>query len=133
MEIKDAIKLTVDLNNLNNLNDSSSLTSNVQQNYIITTYDKLRLALIEYEENRKLSMNWWSYLAMTLSFALPCFSSEFHSFLFLSASQVESFFVIMTILLFGLTIISVIKRFRNRKMITIEYCVNLIRNSDLKK
>ena len=53
---------------LQDLNKNSTVTANIEQEYIITTYDKVKLILIECEENKKLATSWWTYLGMMLSF-----------------------------------------------------------------
>lgn len=117
---------------LDDLTKDSTLTTNVRQDYFVTTYDKVKLALIEYEENKKIAQNWWSYFSMALSFALPCFTAEFQSFLFISAEFLKSFFLIAALFFTILTVIAIIKRIKNRKILSINYCVSRIKNSELK-
>ena len=64
---------------------------------------------------------------MVISFGLPCFTAEFNDFWIISASMIEAFFILMTILFAVVTAISIIKRIRNRKKMTIEYCVGRIK------
>lgn len=117
---------------LEDLTKNSTLTTNVKQDCFVTTYDKVKLVLIEYENNKKLAQNWWSFLSMTISFALPCFTSEFKPFLFFSAEFLESSFQLATLLFAVLTIVSVIKRIINRKKFSIDYCASRIKSSEIK-
>ena len=116
---------------LADLTEGSTLTTNVQQECFVTTCDKVKLILREYEDDKKWAQNWWNYLAMAISFALPCFTSEFKDFLFFSASTLESLFIIMSTALTIITICSGIKCVRKRKKITIEYCANRIKSDNL--
>ena len=114
---------------LQDLNKNSTVTANVEQEYIITTYDKVKLILIECEENKKLATSWWTYLGMMLSFLFPLFTAEFQPFLFFSADAIKGIFISMSVFFGIITLIAVIKRFNNRKKITIDYCVDKIKNS----
>lgn len=115
--------------NLQDLNENSTVTTNVEQEYIVTTCDKVRLILIECEENKKLAASWWTYLGMAFSFVCPLFTAEFQPFLFFSADEIKGFFIFMSILFSILTSVGVYRRIANRKKITIEYCVDRIKNS----
>lgn len=117
---------------LEDLTKNSTLTTNVKQDCFVTTYDKVKLVLIEYEDNKKLAQNWWSYLSMAISFGLPCFTSEFKPFLFFSAEFLESSFKLVAIIFTVLTIVSTIKRIVNRKKVSIDYCASRIKSSEIK-
>mgnify|MGYP006985835207 CR=1 FL=1 len=114
---------------LADITQTSTLTTNVQQDCIVTTYDKIKLTLIEYEDNKKYAQNWWSYLSIAISFILPCFTADFKPFLFFSAEFLKTFFEVIATISVIVTIFSIWKRIRNRKKITIEYCVNQIKNN----
>lgn len=114
---------------LQDLNKNSTVTTNIEQEYIITTYDKVKLILIECEENKKLATSWWTYLGMLLSFLFPLFTAEFQPFLFLSADIIKSIFILMSVFLSVATFAAIIKRILNHKKISIEYCVDKIKNS----
>lgn len=114
---------------LDDLTKMSTLTANVEQECIVTTYDKVKLILREYEDDRQLAINWWNYLGMAISFGLPCFTADFKDFWILSANLIESFFVLMTVLFLIITVISVCKRIKNRNKITIDYCVERIKGN----
>ncbi|WP_295631798.1 hypothetical protein [uncultured Intestinimonas sp.] len=117
---------------LKDLTKNSTLTTNVKQDCFVTTYDKVKLVLIEYEDNKKLAQNWWNYLSMAISFGLPCFTSEFKPFLFFSAEFLESSFKLAAITFTVLTIVSTIKRIVNRKKVSIDYCASRIKSSEIK-
>jgi len=116
---------------LEDITKNSTLTTNVKQDCFVTTYDKVKLVLIEYEDNKKIAQNWWSYLSMAISFALPCFTSDFKPFLFFSAEFLESSFKIAAVFFAVITFISVVKRIKNRKKITIDYCTSRIKSSEI--
>lgn len=111
------------------LNKKSTITANVEQEYIVTTYDKVKLVLIEYENNKKLANEWWTYLGMALSFFLPIITAEFNEFWIFSAATLEALFLVLSFVFGGLTLVSIIRRIKNGKKITIEYCVNKIKST----
>lgn len=115
--------------NIDELNKKSTITTNVEQEYIVTTYDKIKLILLECENYKKLSSSWWSYLGMTISFLFPCFTAEFKPFLGLDSTTIKTIFILMSIFWGVITIVSLIRRICNRKKIAIEYCANRIKNN----
>lgn len=114
---------------IEDLNKNSTITANVEQEYIVTTYDKVKLILIEYEDNKKLANEWWTYLGMAFSFFLPILTAEFNNFWVFSAATLKAFFLVLSVIFGGLTFISIIRRIKNRKKISIEYCANKIKST----
>lgn len=114
---------------IEDLNKNSTITANIEQEYIVTTYDKVKLILIEYEDNKKLANEWWTYLGMALSFFLPILTAEFNDFWIFSAATLEALFLVLSFAFGGLTLISAIRRIKNRKKISIEYCANKIKST----
>ena len=114
---------------IDELNKKSTITTNVEQEYIVITYDKLKLILLECENHKKLSSSWWSYLGMTISFLFPCFTAEFKSILGLDAKAIESLFILMSIFWGCITLVSLVRRIVNRKKISIGYCADRIKNN----
>ena len=115
--------------NIDELNKKSTITTNVEQEYIVITHDKIKLILLECENYKKLSSSWWSYLGMTISFLFPCFTAEFNPFLGLDATTIKTIFVLMSIFWGFITIVSIIRRIWNRNKLSIEYCADRIKNS----
>lgn len=115
--------------NIDELNKKSTITTNVEQEYIVITYDKIKLILFECENYKKLASSWWSYLGMTISFLFPCFTAEFKPFFGVDGKIIESIFILMSIFWGAVTIVSLIRRISNRKKISIEYCADRIKNN----
>ena len=111
---------------IDDLNKNSTITTNVKQKYIITTYDKIKLILIDWEKQRKFATEWWTYLGMTLSFLVPLFTAEFKDFLGFSAEFLKALFIFLSIIFGAITFIAIIRRLYNHKKISIDYCVNEI-------
>ena len=113
---------------IEDLNKDSTIATNVGQKYIVTTYDKIKLALIDWEKAKKFATEWWTYLGMTLSFLIPIFTADFKGFLGLSADFLRSLFIVLSLVFGILTIVTIIRRIRNRKEISIDSCVSKIIN-----
>lgn len=114
------------------LNKNSTITTNVEQEYIVTTSDKIKLILIDWEKSKKLATEWWTYFGMTLSFLVPLFTADFKDFLGLNAEFLKALFVFLSVVFGVITLISVIRRLWNHKVITIDHCVGEITKTNKK-
>lgn len=110
------------------LSKNSTIATNVEQKYIVTTYDKIKLILIDWEKSKTVATEWWTYLGMTLSFLIPIFTADFKDFLGLNADFLRSLFIILSLGFGILTLVAIIRRFRNNKEISIDSCVSKIIN-----
>ena len=115
---------------IQDLNKNSTVATNIEQEYIVITYDKIKLALIEYENNKKYATSWWTYLGVTISFFLPYCTAEFRPIWIFSAELIQASFILVSAAFAVITVFSIIKRVKNHKKITIEYCASQIKNND---
>lgn len=76
---------------LNNL-DKSSIVTNVQTTYIITTEDKVRILYEEYSEARKKTDNMFSWFGIFLTLLIADVTCEFKDLYFIKAHTVTAFF-----------------------------------------
>ena len=113
---------------IEDLSKDSTIATNVDQKYIITTYDKIKLVLIDWGKSKKVATEWWTYLGMTLSFLTTIFTADFKDFLGLSADFLRSLFIVLSLGFGILTVVAVFRRIHNRKEISIDSCVNKIIN-----
>lgn len=113
---------------LNDLPTNSTLTTNVKQECIVTTYDKVKLVLMEYENDKRHSSNWYAYLGMAISFLVPALTAEFKDIWIIEASFVHAAFWLVSIGFLAATVFAIFKRIRKRKKIKIDYCLQRIRN-----
>lgn len=113
---------------IEDLSKDSTIATNVEQKYIVTTYDKIKLILIDWEKSKKVATEWWTYLGMTLSFLTPIFTADFKDFLGLSADFLKSLFIILSLVFGILTVVAIFRRILNRKEISIDSCVSKIIN-----
>lgn len=112
---------------LSDLSQGSTLTMNVQQDCIVTTYDKTELVLMKYEKAKQLS-NWWTYLTMFVTFLVPSLTADFHDFMGIQGDFLSATFWILSVAFLIITIISFAKWRKNKNKITIKYCVDSIKN-----
>lgn len=118
----------IDTFSLKDLPTNSTLTANVDQDCFVTTYDKVKLTLRDYEDAKKMASNWYSYLCMMISFLIPALTVEFKDVLFIDAAFLRATFWLASICFCILTIISVIKRIKNREEMKLDYCLQKIKN-----
>lgn len=114
---------------IEDLSKDNTIATNVKQKYIVTTYDKIKLILIDWEKSKQIATEWWTYLGLTLSFLIPIFTADFKDFLGLNAAFLKSLFIVLSFGFCVLTIIAVIRRICNRKKISIDSCVSKITNT----
>lgn len=114
------------------LSRNSTITTNVEQKYIITTSDKIKLILIDWEKRKKVATEWWSYLGMALSFIIPLFTADFKDFLGFSAEALKALFVFLSAIFSIMTFVALVRRIWNHKMITVDHCVGEITKSNQK-
>lgn len=111
---------------LADLSRNSTLTTNVEQDCIVTTRDKIELILTKYEKAKRLT-NWWQYLSMFLTFLVPLITADFHDFIGIEGEFISALFVLLAVASAILTIVSIAKSLRNKEKATIEYCANSIK------
>ncbi len=109
--------------------DKSTITNNVQQQFIVTTEDKIRLSLMEVEKNKKYVADRWSYLGMALSFLVPSLTAEFKGFGIINAVFLTTVFWLLSIIFSFLTVFAFIRYCKNKKNISIKYCLDLIKGN----
>ena len=114
---------------IEDLSKDNTIATNVKQKYIVTTYDKIKLILIDWEKSKQIATEWWTYLGLTLSFLIPIFTADFKDFLGLNTAFLKSLFIVLSFGFGVLTIIAVIRRICNRKKISIDSCVSKITNT----
>lgn len=111
---------------IEDLSKDNTIATNVKQKYIVTTDDKIKLILIDWEKSKHIATEWWTYFGLTLSFLIPIFTADFKDFLGLTASFLKSLFIVLSFGFGVLTLIAIIRRICNRKKISIDSCVSKI-------
>ena len=71
----------------------SKIAVNVDENYIFTTEDKIRILYDEYNSARKYSGDFLAFLGIFLSILITLVTCEFKDLSFMDASTVKALFV----------------------------------------
>lgn len=117
-----ANKPTIDLNS-----DCINYT-NVNQNIIHITEDKLIIILLKYREKNKQFYTWTTPLAMFVTCLFTTFTANFESKWGLSADTFDAIFIICTLLSAIWLLYTVINAIKNRKGRKIEDLIKEIKN-----
>ncbi len=109
-----------------------SVTANIEENYIITTEDKIRILYNEYNEARKYSGEFWTFLGLFVALLTTILTCEFKSILGVSEFVFEAIFILATAIALVLTIWAGIQWGINHQKLTFDHFINQIRgnNSD---
>lgn len=101
----------------------SNISVNVEENYIFTTEDKIRILYEEYNSARKYSGDFLAYLGIFLSIMISLVTCEFKDIFFIDAATIKAIFII-ALLLSLIGCISVgISWYRNKDKLTFNYFI----------
>ena len=112
--------------------DDVSVVANIEENCILTTEDKIKILYNEYNEARKYSGEFWTFLGLFVALLTTIVTCDFKPVFGLSEAVVEAAFILATALAFILTIWASIQWIRHHKKLSFEYFIDQIRgnNSD---
>ena len=96
---------------------------NLTQDVLLTTEDKLKLALIEYRETLASRTEWLGAGTLALSFLSTLLLSSFKDVGPLSATTWQAVYFIFFLLSFARFINSLVKMYQNRKKAKIDYLI----------
>ena len=112
--------------------DDVSVVANIEENCILTTEDKIKILYNEYNEARKYSGEFWTFLGLFIALLTTIVTCDFKPVLGLSEAVVEAAFILATGASLGLTIWALVQWIRHHKKLSFEYFIDQIRgnNSD---
>lgn len=110
--------------------DDVSIVANIEQNCILTTEDKIKILYNEYNEARKYSGEFWTFLSLFLALFTTVLTCEFKPLWVFSESVVEAAYVFATATTLALTLVSLVKWIINHKKLSFEYFITQIRGND---
>ena len=110
--------------------DDVSIVANIEQNCILTTEDKIKILYNEYNEARKYSGEFWTFLSLFLALFTTVLTCDFKPFWVFSESVVEATYVFATATTLALTLVSLVKWIINHKKLSFEYFITQIRGND---
>jgi len=97
--------------------------------FIITTEDKIKLYLLEFQKNYERKTQWATSLGIFLTLIAALVTAEFKIFLGISAETWYAVFIICSVVSFGIMVLSLLHTFRRRQNSTVEYVVKKIIDS----
>ena len=107
--------------------DNVTVCANIQEEAIVTTEDKIKIAFTEYNAVHKYSGEFFTFLGIFISILLSITTSNFKSVLGLSAETVEAIFVLSLIISFAICVVSAIKWIRHRKQLSFAYFISQLK------
>ena len=102
---------------------------NLSQDVVLTTEDKLRLALIQHRETLNSRAEWLGAGTLAFSFLSTLLLTTFKDVGPLSASTWQAVYLIFFVLAFARFVNILIKMYVNRKKATIDYVIKKIKQS----
>jgi hypothetical protein len=102
---------------------------NLTQDVVLTTEDKLRLALIQHRETLNSRSEWLGAGMLAFSFLSTLLLTTFKAVGPLSASTWQAVYLIIFILTFARFVNILVKMYLNRKKATIDYVIKKIKQS----
>ena len=110
----------------------AQISVNVNENYIFTTEDKVKILYEEYNGVRKYSGDVLTYFGIFLTLIITLLTCDFKELPFIDASTIKAIFVLATILFGLLCICAVCKWFANKDKLTFEYFLKKLQGEKAK-
>ena len=102
-------------------------SANVEENYIFTTEDKIKILYEDYNAARKSSGDFWTCFSIFLTLVITLFTCDCKSFSFINEATIRAMFIISTFVSFVLCVYFATGWFRNRKKLKFSYFIARIK------
>lgn len=126
MENKDAEKI------LTLINQDSPIAANIEQSYIFTTEDKIRILYDEYNRIKKLSSDALSWLGIFIALLISDITCDFKSFWIFDSYFIRALFAVATALFCFLFLRSLLCWLKNREKLQFSFFINKLRGEENK-
>ena len=103
-----------------------SIHTNINQDVIVISEDRLKLKLIEFEKSKKKLYDWVSPLAIFITLIITLLTADFKAALLLSGEEWNAIFIVLAIAALIWLIVSACNVVSNKK-ITIESVIDEIK------
>lgn len=124
MEKKDTERILTIVNS-----SDTSIAANIDQNYIFTTEDKVRILYDEYNKVRKLSSDAIGWLGIFLTLLISDLTCDFNPFWIFSSEVISAVFLVSTILFFCLFVRSGYYWLRNKDKLEFPFFLEKIKGN----
>lgn len=101
--------------------EDAKVSANIEEQYIFTTEDKIRILYDEYNSARKNSDSIASQLGITITLIVALLTCDFKTVFGIKAEYISAFFVFATALSLFILARTIIHYFRNRHKLTFDY------------
>lgn len=101
--------------------EDAKVSANIEEQYIFTTEDKIRILYDEYNSARKYSDSIASQLGVTLTLLISLFTCDFKTVFGIKAEYICAFFIFATGLSLFILVYTIIHYWRNRHKLTFDY------------
>ncbi len=98
-----------------------AVTANVEENYIFTTEDKVKILYTEYNDAKKHTGEVGTSFSTFLTLLITLLTCEFKSFNFIDSATLHAVFIVATIITGIWFVFSGIRWIRNKKKLSFEY------------
>lgn len=102
-------------------------SANIEENYIFTTEDKIKILYEDYNKARKSSGDFWTCFSIFLTLVITLFTCDFKAFWFIDESTVRAAFILSAFVSFVLCVCFAIGWFTNRKKLKFSYFIARIK------
>lgn len=110
--------------------DIESLSANIEQNYIFTTEDKVRILYDEYSTASKSSGNIFGWLGIFITLLASDITCQFNSILKIDAATVAAIFYVCTVISFAFLIKSIVNWFKNKEKLSFNFFIKKLKGDN---
>jgi hypothetical protein len=109
--------------------EDSRVSANIDENYIFTTEDKIKILYDDYNSAKKYSGASLSLVGILITLVITLCTCDFKPILGLNAEQIKAFFIFTTIVSSGFLLYTAIRFLRNRHKLTFIYFLDKLKGN----
>lgn len=114
-------------------NTDAQISANIEESYIFTTEDKVRILYDEYNAIRKLSSDTMSWLGIFLALLIADLTCSFKTIWILNSSIIQAVFIVSTVVFFVLLVRSFLSWMRNRGKLKFSFFIEQLKGEERTK
>lgn len=127
-ENRDAVKILTIVNN-----SDAQISANIEESYIFTTEDKVRILYDEYNAIRKLSSDTMSWLGIFLALLIADLTCSFKTIWIFDSSIIQAVFFVSTVVFFILLARSFYSWMKNRDRLKFNFFIEQLKGEEKAK
>lgn len=110
--------------------EGTSISANVEENYIFTTEDKIRILYDEYNDARRVTGEILSRFGVFLTLLIADLTCEFKPVWFLDAPTVKAVFYVMTLIFFASLIVACLSWLDKKEKLSFEFFISQVKGEN---